>query len=38
MSGTMIKVEIKQAFDGLEKDLTVSNLGELDYDVIRKLI
>jgi hypothetical protein len=38
MSGTMIKVEIKQAFDGLEKDLTVSNLGELDYDVIRKLM
>ena len=38
MSGTMIKGEIQQAFDGLQKDLTVSNLGELDYDVIRKLM
>ena len=38
MSGTMIKGEIQQAFDGLQKDLTVSNFGELDYDVIRKLL
>ena len=38
MSGKMIKGEIQQAFDGLQKDLTVSNFGELDYDVIRKLL
>jgi hypothetical protein len=38
MSGKMIKGEIQQAFDGLQKDLTVSDFDELDYGVIRKLL
>ena len=38
ISGNMIKGEIQQAFDGLQKDLTVSDFDELDYGVIRKLL
>ena len=38
ISGKMIKGEIQQAFDGLQKDLTVSDFDELDYGVIRKLL
>jgi len=38
MSGKMIKGEINQACDGIQKDLTVSDLDGLDYDVIRKLM
>ena len=38
MSGPMIKNEIQKAFDGINMDLTVSDLDGLQYEVIRKLM